>query len=90
MARSSKRRLRIAGAEARRACAAGESFSFGPTHIPRLTCQRGRTISIHAYAPPLWRLEQYTVDECAALLRLSVSYADELPPIAITDLPAVA
>jgi hypothetical protein len=65
--------LRIASAEARRAYAAGESFSFAPTPIHRLTCQRGRAVSTHAYSPPRWRLGQYTVDEDGALLRVSVS-----------------
>ena len=38
-------------------------------------------VSIHAYSPPLWRLGQYAVDGDGALLRVSVSYADELRPI---------
>ena len=38
-------------------------------------------VSIHAYSPPLWRLGQYAIDDDGALLRVSVSYADELRPI---------
>jgi hypothetical protein len=66
----------------RRTChRAGSSFSFGPSHIHRLTCAVPRAISIHAYSPPLWRLGQYTVDGEGVLSRVSVSYADELRPL---------
>jgi predicted metal-dependent enzyme (double-stranded beta helix superfamily) len=61
--------------------AAGASFSFGPSHIHRLTCTEPRAASIHAYSPPLWRLGQYTSDPDGALQRVSVSYADELRPL---------
>jgi predicted metal-dependent enzyme (double-stranded beta helix superfamily) len=60
---------------------AGSSFSFGPSHIHRLTCAADRAVSIHAYSPPLWRLGQYSVDAQGALHRASVSYADELRPL---------
>jgi predicted metal-dependent enzyme (double-stranded beta helix superfamily) len=73
--------LRLGGVEARRTYAAGETFSFAPTHIHRLTCAVPHAVSIHAYSPPLWRLGQYAVDGDGALLRVSVSYADELRPI---------
>jgi predicted metal-dependent enzyme (double-stranded beta helix superfamily) len=59
----------------------GSSFAFGPSHIHRLTCASEHAISIHAYSPPLWRLGQYTVDGEGALLRMSISYADELRPL---------
>jgi predicted metal-dependent enzyme (double-stranded beta helix superfamily) len=67
--------------ERRRTHAAGGSFSFGPSHIHRLTCAVPRAVSIHAYSPPLWRLGQYTVDPSGILHRVSVSYADELRPL---------
>jgi predicted metal-dependent enzyme (double-stranded beta helix superfamily) len=69
---------------------AGASFSFGPSHIHRLTCAEPRAVSIHAYSPPLWRLGQYTVDADGALHRVSVSYADELRPLDPPALPAAA
>ena len=67
--------------ERRRAYGAGSAFSFGPSHIHRVTCAVPRAVSVHAYSPPLWRLGQYTVDGDGALHRLSVSYADELRPL---------
>jgi predicted metal-dependent enzyme (double-stranded beta helix superfamily) len=73
--------LRIGSAEAHNDYRAGSGFSFAPTHIHRLSCHTGRAVSIHAYSPPLWRLGQYTVDQAGALLRVSISYADELRPI---------
>jgi predicted metal-dependent enzyme (double-stranded beta helix superfamily) len=60
---------------------AGTTFSFGPSHIHRLTCAGARAVSIHAYSPPLWRLGLYSVDGDKVLHRQSVSYADELRPL---------
>ena len=82
--------LLLARPERRRRHRAGTSFSFGPSHIHRLTCAEPRAVSIHAYSPPLWRLGQYTVDAEGALHRVSVSYADELRPLEHTALPAAA
>ncbi len=73
--------LRLAQPERRTRYGAGAAFSFGPSHIHRLTCAEPRAVSIHAYSPPLWRLGQYTIDEQGALHRVSVSYADELRPL---------
>jgi predicted metal-dependent enzyme (double-stranded beta helix superfamily) len=78
---------RIGGAHAQRLVGAGSSFSFGPDHIHRLQGEADRTISLHAYSPPLWRLGQYTIDDSGVLRRMSVCYADELRPL---DSPAVA
>jgi hypothetical protein len=72
---------RIGGVPATRAVVAGESFSFGPDHIHRLTGKVERTVSIHAYSPPLWRLGQYSIDGDGVMRRVSVSYADELRPL---------
>lgn len=73
--------LLIAQAERRTRHEAGRAFTFGPSHIHRVTCDSPHAISIHAYSPPLWRLGQYTVAPDGALHRLSVSYADELRPL---------
>src|SRR5687768_2668258 len=82
--------LLVARPERRTRYGAGASFSFGPSHIHRLTCAEPRAVSIHAYSPPLWRLGQYTVDAEGALHRVSVSYADELRPLEPAALPLAA
>jgi predicted metal-dependent enzyme (double-stranded beta helix superfamily) len=69
---------RIGGQPATRIIGAGERFSFGPDHIHRLAGHEDRSISIHAYSPPLWRLGQYTIDQAGVMRRQSVSYAEEL------------
>ena len=73
--------LLLAQPERRTRYGAGRSFTFGPSHIHRVTCASPVAISIHAYSPPLWRLGQYTVAPDGALHRMSVSYADELRPL---------
>ncbi|MDR2985496.1 MAG: cysteine dioxygenase family protein [Nocardiopsaceae bacterium] len=77
---------RIGAAHAQRLIGEGRSVSFGPDHIHRLQGHADRTISLHAYSPPLWRLGQYTIDDSGLLRRFSVCYADELRPL---DLPQV-
>jgi hypothetical protein len=72
---------RIGGAPAARVIAAGEAFSFGPDHIHRLSGERERSVSIHAYSPPLWRLGQYAITDDGVMRRQSISYADELRPV---------
>lgn len=73
--------LLVAAPERRTRYGSGATFTFGPSHIHRLTCASPRAASIHVYSPPLWRLGQYTVDPEGALHRVSVSYADELRPL---------
>ena len=72
---------RISGQPAVRVVRAGEAFSFGPDHIHRLAGEEERSVSIHAYSPPLWRLGQYAIDRDGVMHRQSVSYADELRPL---------
>jgi predicted metal-dependent enzyme (double-stranded beta helix superfamily) len=60
---------------------AGQSFSFGPDHIHRMTGVADGSVSIHAYSPPLWRMGQYAISSTGVLRRTSVSYADELRPV---------
>lgn len=72
---------RIGGEAAVRLVGEGESFSFGPEHIHRIAGEDHRSISIHAYSPPLWRLGQYSIDPNGVMRRISVSYADELRPL---------
>lgn len=72
---------RIGGAHVEVEVTAGTSFSFGPDHIHRLVGSADRSVSIHAYSPPLWRLGQYSIDDDGVMRRVSVSYADELRPL---------
>ncbi|MEV0586204.1 cysteine dioxygenase family protein [Nonomuraea sp. NPDC050310] len=72
---------RIGGQHLETVVGEGQSFSFGPDHIHRLTGAVDRSVSIHAYSPPLWRLGQYSIDDTGLMRRVSVSYADELRPI---------
>lgn len=65
-----------------RSYAAGGRFSFAPSRIHRLVCESDCAVSIHAYSAPLWRLGQYAIDDGGALHRVSVTYADELRPLA--------
>ncbi len=74
---------RIGGEPATRVVRAGESFSFGPDHIHRLTGVDARSVSIHAYSPPLWRLGQYSIDTDGVMRRQSISYAEELRPLEV-------
>ena len=39
-------------------------------------------VSIHAYSPPLWRMGAYSVEPDGTLRRESISYAEELRPVA--------
>jgi len=73
--------LAVGGAVVETEVGAGKVFSFGPDHIHRLTGAVPRSVSVHAYSPPLWRLGQYAVGEGGVLRRQSVSYADELRPL---------
>jgi predicted metal-dependent enzyme (double-stranded beta helix superfamily) len=72
---------RIGGAHVEVEVDEGVSFAFGPEHIHRLVGSADRSVSIHAYSPPLWRLGQYSIDEGGVMRRVSVSYADELRPL---------
>ena len=72
---------RMGGEAVVRVVNADESFSFGPEHIHRLSGHGRRSVSLHAYSPPLWRLGQYSIDDDGVMRRRSVSYADELRPL---------
>jgi quercetin dioxygenase-like cupin family protein len=72
---------RIGGEHLETVVSEGQSFSFGPDHIHRLTGAVEHSVSIHAYSPPLWRLGQYSIDDTGVMRRVSVSYADELRPM---------
>jgi hypothetical protein len=59
----------------------GASVAFGPEHIHRVSGVAHRSVSLHAYSPPLWRLGQYAISDDGVMTRVSVSYADELRPV---------
>jgi Cysteine dioxygenase type I len=69
---------RIGGAHVQVVVPAGASFSFGPEHIHRLTGTAPRSVSIHAYSPPLQRMGQYRFDGQGVMRRIPVGYEDEL------------
>jgi Cysteine dioxygenase type I len=72
---------RIGGEAASRTVPEGQSFSFGPDYIHRLAGHDERSVSIHAYSPPLWRLGAYAINGDGVMRRMSISYADELRPL---------
>ena len=39
-------------------------------------------VTLHAYSPPLWRMGAYEIAPTGELRRHSVSYAEELRPLA--------
>ena len=75
-------RLALGGAPRRRSYRAGEAFDFAASHVHRM-CQRAdvRSVSIHAYSPPLWRMGAYVIAADGTLERASLSYAEELRPV---------
>ena len=75
-------RLVLGGEPATRTAAAGESFTFGPADIHRVSHAGAEpAVTIHAYSPPLWRMGAYEVLPTGQLKRHSLSYAEELRPI---------
>jgi hypothetical protein len=62
---------------------AGTAFDFSSHHVHRM-CQDspGPAVTIHAYSPPLIRLGAYAVAPDGALRRESISYTEELRPVA--------
>ena len=72
---------RMSGEPVVRTVRQGRSFAFGPDHIHRMGGAVERSVSIHAYSPPLWRMGQYAITPAGVLRRVSVSYADELRPL---------
>jgi predicted metal-dependent enzyme (double-stranded beta helix superfamily) len=76
-------RLTLGGPPASRAVAEGEAFTFGAADIHRVRhTGTAPAVTIHAYSPPLWRMGAYEVLPGGELRRHSLSYAEELRPIA--------
>jgi predicted metal-dependent enzyme (double-stranded beta helix superfamily) len=76
-------RLALGGAPVSRTLSAGQSLAFGAADIHRVS-HAGATpaVTLHAYSPPLWRMGAYEVSSDGTLRRHSMSYAEELRPLA--------
>ena len=76
-------RLLLGGVPSSRTFARGEAFDFAAPDIHRvLHAGTGPAITINAYSPPLWRMGAYEVKPTGELQRHSISYAEELRPLA--------
>ena len=76
-------RLVLGGVPRARHHRAGDAFNFDASHVHRMRHERGTpAVSIHAYSPPLWRMGTYAVGRDGELRRTSISYAEELRPVA--------
>lgn len=76
-------RLVLGGAPTRRTFSAGATFDFSASDIHRVFNPSGlHAVTLHAYSPPLWRMGAYEVQPGGTLARHSVSYAEELRPLA--------
>ena len=76
-------RLVLGGPPAARTVGAGQSLGFRAADIHRVShAGIEPAVTLHAYSPPLWRMGAYEVLPGGALQRHSLSYAEELRPIA--------
>jgi predicted metal-dependent enzyme (double-stranded beta helix superfamily) len=76
-------RLRVGAEPSSRVIGHGEIFDFGASDIHRVAHEPGEpAVTIHAYSPPLWRMGAYVIEPGGALRRESLSYAEELRPLA--------
>jgi predicted metal-dependent enzyme (double-stranded beta helix superfamily) len=76
-------RLVLGGAPASRTLLKGESLAFNASDIHRVShTGTGPAVTLHAYSPPLWRMGAYEVSPDGTLRRHSMSYAEELRPLA--------
>ena len=76
-------RLRVGGPPQSRVFGAGDVLEFESSDIHRVAHEPGEpAVTIHVYSPPLWRMGAYVVEPSGALRRESLSYAEELRPLA--------
>ena len=76
-------RLVVGGPPSTRDVHAGESFSFEPQDIHRVTHVEGApAVTIHVYSPPLQRTGAYIVESDGTLRRESLPSDEELRPLA--------
>ena len=78
-------RLRLGREPLSRTFGPGATFSFTASDIHRVAhAGGGPAVTIHAYSPPLWRMGAYEIEPDGGLRRHSLSYAEELRPLAAT------
>jgi predicted metal-dependent enzyme (double-stranded beta helix superfamily) len=76
-------RLRVGGTPTSRVFGSGEVMDFRSSDIHRVAHEPGEpAVTIHVYSPPLWRMGAYVVEPGGTLRRESLSYAEELRPLA--------
>lgn len=76
-------RLRLGRDPLARTFGPGATFDFSSSDIHRVAhAGEGPAVTIHAYSPPLWRMGAYEIEPDGALRRHSLSYAEELRPLA--------
>lgn len=68
----------LRGRHRRRRHQAGAAVSFGPEHMHRVKGAAPRSVTVHAYSPPLARMGRYTVAADGTLRRRSVGAEDDL------------
>jgi predicted metal-dependent enzyme (double-stranded beta helix superfamily) len=76
-------RLRVGAPPVSRVYSAGDLFGFQASDIHRVAhAGTAPAVTIHVYSPPLWRMGAYLVEPGGTLRRESLSYAEELRPLA--------
>ena len=76
-------RLVLGGSPTSQVLLAGETRSFSAADIHRVSHHGAEpAVTLHAYSPPLWRMGAYEVAGDGTLRRHSISYAEELRPLA--------
>ena len=76
-------RLVLGGEPATHVFEQGAAFSFTAADIHRVRhAGEAPAVTIHAYSPPLWRMGAYEILPGGELRRHSLSYAEELRPLA--------
>jgi predicted metal-dependent enzyme (double-stranded beta helix superfamily) len=76
-------RLRVGAPPQSQSYAAGDILDFQASDIHRVSHEAGApAVTIHVYSPPLWRMGAYVVEPSGTLRRESLSYAEELRPLA--------
>jgi quercetin dioxygenase-like cupin family protein len=68
----------VVGRPKRRRLDAGAGATFGPGQVHRVTATAIRSVTVHAYSPPLQRMARYTVDAGGVLRWHSVAYDEDL------------
>ena len=78
-----EQRLVIDGAPRDRSFSAGDSFHFSATDIHRVRHAGSEpAVTLHVYSPPLERMGAYEIGTDGVLARHTMSYREELRPLA--------